>query len=486
MKNTSKVIVILCACFALLSCSKEDEIPVDVEVNDFIWKGLNAYYLYQDKIADLSDRRFSSQPQLNSYLRTFDSNTLFSNLLYDVPNTDNKSVLVDDYTSLSTNNKRESYTTGVEFGIIAEPSSTTNVVAYVSHILPNSDAASQSIDRGEFFNKVDGVQLTRDNYQSLLINGATSFEISMVNFDGTIVTPTAKKVTLTKSAYLHENIFLQKTIVNGANTIGYLMYNNDFYNTYIEDLNQEFLAFKNQNVNQLVLDLRYNIGGGSFAKNVSQIASMITGQFADKTLMKKKWNTKAQPWFEVYQPDSLLVKFPTELDINQPINSLELTDVYIILNGQNFSGTSAIELLINSLKSYVNVHVIGRNTQGNNKGLITLYNSDDYNYTNRSANHTFAIQPVVLTYLNADDVTFENGIAPSIEICSNEDILNLGTLGDTSDPILNRVLNYVNTGNTGANSACNSFNFEFLYNSTNAQRRRDSGVFIEQELPNTN
>ncbi len=47
-------------------------------VHDFVWKGLNAYYLHQDEIADLADRRFSSDQELNAYLTTFpDYNTFF-------------------------------------------------------------------------------------------------------------------------------------------------------------------------------------------------------------------------------------------------------------------------------------------------------------------------------------------------------------------------------------------------------------------------
>lgn len=467
----------------IISCSKQEEIPADVQVNDFIWKGLNAYYLHQDQINDLSDRRFTSQIELNNYLKGFSATDLFSSLL--IPS-DNKSRLIEDYTTLTTPQLRTSNTHGVEFGVIAEPNHAENVIAFVQYILPNSDAASQNISRGEFFNAVDGVQLTKDNYHNLLINNTlNSFTVNMVDFDGTTVTSNGKNVVLTKMVYNHPAIFLQKVITNGANNIGYLMYNNDFSSNYISDLNNTFLSFKNQSVNQLILDLRYNIGGDSFAKNISQLASMITGQFANQTLIKEKWNVKAQPWFEANQPDSLITKFPTHLSPTIPINGLALTDVYIVLNRDGFVGSSTLELLINSLQPYINVHIIGNQTSGNNTGSITLYNSVDYDSIGKSPNHTYAIQPIVLSFLNKDDQTFENGISPTMQICSTEDILDLGVLGETSDPLLGRVLNYVNTGATGIAPACNPLNFEFLYNSTSAQQTIDRGVFIEQDLPNT-
>jgi hypothetical protein len=91
----------------------------------------------------------------------------------------------------------------------------------------------------------------------------------------------------------------------------------------------------------------------------------------------------------------------------------------------------------------------------------------------------------VLSFLNKNDETYENGFTPNIKLCENENILNLGVLGETSDPILNSVLNYISTGTT-TNTICNPNNFEFIYNSNNAQREIDNGVFIKQDLPNTN
>ncbi|QNM86410.1 hypothetical protein H9W90_04605 [Polaribacter pectinis] len=483
MKNVFKIAAILFITSFFFNCSKDYEVPDNLIVHDFVWKGLNAYYLHQDQIEDLSDRRFNSDQELNAYLSGFpDYNTLFSSLLI---NTDAKSTLIEDYTNLDEIPLRNSLTNGMEFGIIAEPGSMNNVLAYVSLILPNSDATTKNIERGEFFHAVNGIQLTKDNFLDLLYPTTATLTLEMADFNGTTVTPNLKQVTLERLDYEHSAIFLEKTFTSGANNIGYLVYNNDFSRNYINDLNETFLSFKNQSVNELVLDLRYNIGGGSFAKNISQIAAMITGQFTDEVVIKEEWNTKAQPWFLANQPDSLVTKFPLKLNKTANINSLNLSDVYIILNGNNFTGSSAIELLINSLRPHINVHVIGNSTSGNNTGSITLYNSEDYDFANRNETHTVALQPIVLSFLNKNDETYENGFTPNVDLCANENILNLGVFGETSDPILNRVLNYVSTGNVGS-STCNSSDLEFIYNSINAQRETDKGVFIKQNLPNTN
>jgi hypothetical protein len=43
--------------------------PINLEVQDFIWKGLNQYYLWQPDVPNLSDDRFASQNKLNTFLR---------------------------------------------------------------------------------------------------------------------------------------------------------------------------------------------------------------------------------------------------------------------------------------------------------------------------------------------------------------------------------------------------------------------------------
>ena len=85
--------------FTFFSCAKDlYEIPDNLIVHDFVWKGLNAYYLHQDEIKDLSDRRFNSDRELNTYLNTFfNYNVLFSSLLI---TNDDTSSFIEDYNTI--------------------------------------------------------------------------------------------------------------------------------------------------------------------------------------------------------------------------------------------------------------------------------------------------------------------------------------------------------------------------------------------------
>ncbi len=483
-------ILILFVNLYLMGCDKTDnELNPSVEVQDFVWKGLNAYYLYQDDIDDLSDRRFSSPQELERYLSGFETPEAIYNSLK--KSSDSRSLLIENYEITDAPLPlRTSFTTGMEFGLFKDPSILDTIIGYVSHILPSSQASNNNLSRGDFFygvinEQTDTVYLREDNYKALLIDyPQDTLKLLMAYYDGNALINNNIRVDLVKQNYEYPPILKEKVFELGAKNVGYLLYNNDFSNNYIGDLNATMLEFKNQSVSELIIDFRYATGSHSYVRTISEIGTMITGQFTDEIFIKETWNDKSQTWFELNQPDSLTTKFPTKLQNNTTINSLNLSAVYIILNGDGFSGSSAIELLINSLEPYVNVYVLGNKTNGDNLGSISLYDSPDYNPFNANVNHTYSLRPVVLSLSNKENETYNSGITPTIQLCPVEDPLNLGVLGEVTDPLLNIALSYISTGNIGVNYPCNPFELDIIYNSIDSQRISDKGTFIKQDLPN--
>jgi hypothetical protein len=68
MKPTLKFAALLFSSFSLQGCEDmDDTAPINLEVQDFIWKGLNQYYLWQPDVPNLSDDRFASQNKLNTF-----------------------------------------------------------------------------------------------------------------------------------------------------------------------------------------------------------------------------------------------------------------------------------------------------------------------------------------------------------------------------------------------------------------------------------
>ena len=378
----------------------------------------------------------------------------------------------------------------MEFGLFKDSNILDTIIGVVSHILPNSQASTNNLSRGDFFygiinDQTDTIILREDNYNDLLLDyPQDTLKLLMAYYDGDSLAKNDMRVDLVKKNYQYSPILLKKVFNLGAKDVGYLLYNNDFSDNYIADINATILEFKNQSVNELIIDLRYAVGSYSDAITISEIASMITGQFTDEIFIKETWNTKSQTWFELNQPDSVITKFPTRLKNNTTISSLNLTDVYIILNGDGYSGSSATELLINSLNPYINVHVLGNKTRGDNLGAINLYYSPDYDAFNVNPNHTYSLRPTVLSFSNKEDETYTSGITQTIALCPVENPLNLGELGETSDPLLDITLSYISTGNLGVNYPCNPFELDIIYNSVDTQRIIDKGTFIKQDLPN--
>jgi len=303
MLSFRKYILLLILFSLLFSCKKNDNflIPNDIEVQNFIWKGLNSVYFWKDKIPDLNENKFKNQTQLNSFLKGFSTPDIaFESLLYDRNNTDKWSIIFDDYIALEDWLKGVSLSSGMEFGLVHVSNNDTDIFGYVRYVLPNTDAATKNIMRGMIFNSVNGTKLTINNYRSLLFSGDTSYILGFATYnnDGT-VTENGQSVLLNKSDLQENPIYLSKVITNSNHKIGYLMYNG-FYSSFDDQLNDTILSLKNQGITDLVLDLRYN-GGGSVS-TAGYLASMITGQYTNQLFSRERWNNQWQKYYENNNP----------------------------------------------------------------------------------------------------------------------------------------------------------------------------------------
>ena len=212
---------------------------------------------------------------------------------------------------------------------------------------------------------------------------------------------------------------------------------NGFYSGFENQLNQAFGQLKSQGITQLVLDLRYNSGGS--VDTATRLASMITGQFNAEIFAKQQWNAKVEAYYNDTNPSALVNRFTDVINNGNLINSLNLTKVYIISSG---STASASELVINSLKPYINVVQIGTTTVGKNVGSVTLYDSPTFGKEDKNPNHKYAMQPIVLRITDKNGFgDYVNGLEPTIEQAEN--LANLGVIGDQNEPLFNTAINYI-------------------------------------------
>ena len=400
-------VVILLIAFTLTGCFDDNDDVIQpasiTDIGDFVWKGMNGYYLYKDNVPDLADDKFATQGDLNNYISGFSSpETLFENLVYDRPITDKFSWIVSDYEALEASFAGVSKKNGMSFGFFVDPDTNSNkAYGYVRYVLPSSNAATNGITRGMIFNSVNGSQITYDSATNQIDNGTISalnqdlYSIDLATYNGVSVTPTGTSVALTKAVLTENPILLSSVLEVNTIKIGYLMYNS-FTANYDDELNAVFANFQANGVTQLVLDFRYNPGGS--VQSAITLSSLVTGQFAGQVFSTEEWNSKWQNYYQQNDPAQLVNNFVTQTRNGQALNSLNLAKVYVVTTGRS---ASASELVINGLNPYIDVVQIGTATTGKFQASVTLYDSPNFGKSGANPGHKYAMQPLVLKSLNS-------------------------------------------------------------------------------------
>ena len=427
--------------FSLLftSCfeDNDDNGALASEINDFVWKGMNAAYLYKQEIPDLDNDRFNDSEEYASYLNDYNSpENLFESLIYERDNIDKFSLIVDNYIELEQYLSGVSLSNGLNYGLVYLPNSNNEIFGYVRYVNNGSAADLANINRGDIFRSIDNIPLSIDNYSDLLsqeiytVNFANYFNNDTEDISDDIIELNDINIELQKVPLIKNPVHHYSTLDYSGGKIGYLMYN-QFVSNYDDYLKTIFSEFKSNSVDELILDLRYNPGGSINSAIV--LASLITGQFENEIFNTEQWNNDIQNYWINNNPEYLINRFTTFQ------SSLSLSRVYILTTR---SSASASELIINCLKPYINVVQIGTPTYGKYQASVTLYDSENFSNQNVNRSHNYALQPLVLKTLNVNGVTdYYNGINPDYEY--EERAFDMGQVGDLNEPMLNFTLDMI-------------------------------------------
>lgn len=438
--------------FLFVSCNSDDdgiengETPDptsnDVTVQNFMWQAMNLWYFWQAEVPNLADDRFSSDEEYTEFLAsTPDPEQFYEQLQF---SEDRFSFFNEDFSTLVNGLNGISRSNGLEFGLVRFADS-DDVFGYVQYIIPNSNASTVDIQRGDIFTRVDGQVLNVSNFRGLLFGENTTYTLGLATIENNTITDTDEEVTLTKEEGLVENpIFLSSTLNVNGQQIGYLMYN-AFNRNFNDELNEVFGQFVADGVTDLILDFRYN-GGGSV--NTSRLlASMISGNSTNDLYIRQRWNDKIQAQLSAEQLEDY---FANQVD-GTPLNAVGLNRVFVLTTGRT---ASASELVMNGLDPYIEVIQIGETTSGKNEFSITLVDDSENSFIYNSSredqinpDNSWALQPLVGRNENADGFSdYTAGFTPDILL--EEDLANLGVLGDENEPLLARALQEI-TGETG-------------------------------------
>ncbi len=402
---------------------------------DFVWKAMNLWYFWQADIPDLADDRFGSDQEYTAYLQeNSDPAQLFADLLF---SEDRFSRIYTDYRDLF---DFGSGTTPLSNGLVFALGTVdgTNVFGAVEYIIPDSNASSANIQRGDFFIGVDGQPLTVDNYIDLLFGANTTYTLQMADFNpqSRTFSPNGTEITLTKIENQVVNPIVYHTILDVGNTkVGYLMYTN-FTADFEDALNTVFAEFQAEGVSELVVDLRYN-GGGRISAAVG-MASMIFTNNPNQLFVRERYNPKIQQAFEGSR------NFTNQTNTGSPINSLNLSRLFVLTSDET---ASASELLINGLTPFIEVVQIGEVTVGKNESALILVDDPQSNFQYSpdredqiNPDNSWALVPLIGRVENVEGFSdYTSGLVP--DIVASESILSLWPLGSPQDPLLGEALN---------------------------------------------
>ena len=214
---------------SLNSCVKEVEEQIvtgsdytgsdtDLRIRDFIWKGLNQYYLWQEEVSNLQDNRFgklsTTKAEKNSdytkFLKSFGSPEalFYRGLLNKYKQIDRFSYITDDYVKLENQFKGISASTGMDSQYVLMRNG-VNAAGFVNYVIPNSDADKQGLKRGDIFLTINGQRITKTNINELLKNKTYTIDIYRIDQQG-ILQPTGHTVTLHNTETPENPVLIKK------------------------------------------------------------------------------------------------------------------------------------------------------------------------------------------------------------------------------------------------------------------------------------
>lgn len=307
--------------------------------------------------------------------------------------------------------KELAYSFGIT-GITPVPiGSQTDYTIYfcIQGINPDSPASEAGLKRGAMISLVNGSKITDNNfneyyYNMLIPDAAISYTLTEDIIEEGQVVSTKEYPLTSRAMYANPVIFSKVCEEYEGHRIGYLVYS-AFEAGFDEELFKVFKDFKEKNVTDLILDLRYNGGGHVMSANL--IASCVAGSScSDKVFAKYRYNEERMKKIDSSKSEEKFsyAKY-ANLGTSLAAGDLSLKRLYCLVG----NGTaSASELVINSLRGIdIEVTLIGETTTGKNVGMESV---------NMEINdNTYRVAPITFQSYNAKGFgEYENGFDPNV------------------------------------------------------------------------
>jgi C-terminal processing protease CtpA/Prc len=389
---------------------------------------------------------------------------------------DRFSWIQDNYQDLLKSLQGVSKEAGYEFALYRANSTNNNVLAQLLYIKKASPAQLAGLNRGDVIDQINNQQLTIENYQTLLQSIGEPHSVTYRPYSASTNTVGAPKtISLTTVEYAENPNFLDKVITVNNRKIGYYVYN--LFSTgatadntqYNDEMDAVFARFKAAEITDLVLDLRFNSGGAESA--TVNLASLIgKGADATKVFAKRQYNSNLTNQIlndPKFGAEFLLTRFKSK---PQNVGALLRNSRVYILTGTR--SASASELLINGLRPFMDVFLVGAKTVGKNVGSTTLSEPND-------PKNKWGMQPIIVKSFNSlDQSDYANGFTPNIEDADNGAQL---PLGDTGEKLLSLAIQHISS--SGRIAATEKTMGQSLGYSFEFKRRNSDLVIDAKSLP---
>ena len=292
---------------------------------------------------------------------------------------------------------------------------TTNNDIRVLQVYDDSPALEAGLSRGDVITHVNGQSVSQMIANGTIGNAFGAADIGVAaTIDFEKQSGERRQARMVKRLVTIPTVSHTRVVDIDGRRVGYLVFAN-FVEPSKAALNDAFAAFRAANVTELVLDVRYN--GGGLVDVAVHLAGLIGGsRTSGQVMLNYVHNDVVGPIL------NKTTRFPT---VEQALN---LTRLFVITT---HSSASASELIINSLRPYMPVIVVGDTTYGKPVGQYGLRFCEKI------------LAPVAFSIKNANNEgDFFDGIAPTC--AAGDDYLH--ELGDPAEASYAEALNYIRTG----------------------------------------
>lgn len=318
---------------------------------------------------------------------------------------------------------------GFSYSLSRVPENDTAYYAMITDVIPTSPADEAGLKRGEWIMKVNDDFITRK--REMVLQEGEDRKLTIGKYTVRIETDEENKeekiteivkdreLTIAATRPVAESVISAKAFLQNDKT-AYLLYN-AFHAEADADLRDFSMQCKEKGVNNFILDLRYNNSGDLestlLLSAILSPASQLGSPFASLRYNGKKTHKNC------------VLKLPA--DLQPTAANLNLSNVYILTS----SATAGLaEMLINCLKPFMKVTLIGETTKG------------EYVLTESFSNPAFQwiLRPAVCEVFNSDEkADYTTGFAPDKAVNPLNDPATVLPYGNPKEALLSTALGII-------------------------------------------